>query len=228
VSLPCYGSAGDACACVHAESAAPPAAPAAADPLQHGGQPLQPSLQPGHLEAAALCPAATAGCRAAAVQFLAGTALHAAGNDLSPAAAALHPAETAAESGPRHGRLQAALLAGAAADLASVAALQPATGQQGVFTDRLREGLPRGRIPVPCKALFASGLLLTMHHAGGFRLVHAWSDVAEMTSNKHSLSERDACRITLQPQPCVKINAWPTKRDIWLKQVGQCCKTHCT
>jgi len=128
VSLPCYGSAGDACACVHAESAAPPAAPAAADPLQHGGQPLQPSLQPGHLEAAALCPAATAGCRAAAVQFLAGTALHAAGNDWSPAAAALHPAETAAESGPRHGRLQAALLAGAAADLASVAALQPATG----------------------------------------------------------------------------------------------------
>ena len=116
----------------------PAPGPAAADQLQHGGQPLPPSLQLGHLQAAALCPAATAGCLAPAVHFLAETALHAAGNALCPAAAALRPAETAAESGPQHGRLQGALLAGAAADLASVAALQPAR-QRGVFSDRPRE-----------------------------------------------------------------------------------------
>ena len=136
MSLPCYRSAGDACACElpgHAESAVPAPGPAAADQLQHGGQPLQPCLQLGHLAGAAVCPAATAGCLAAAVQFLAGTALHAAGNVLCPAETALRPAETAAESGPQHGRLQGALLAGAPADLASVAALQPA-GQRGVFT----------------------------------------------------------------------------------------------
>ncbi len=164
MSLPCYGSAGDACACGHAESAAPPPPPAAADQLQHGGQPLQPSLQLGHLEGAVLCPAAAAGCPAPALHMLVETALRAAGKALSPAAAALRPAGTAAVSGPRHGRLQAALLAAAAADPASVAALQSA-GQRGVFTDRLREDLARGKSPVPCK----SGLLLVMHQAGGFR-----------------------------------------------------------
>lgn len=196
MSLPCCGSAGNACASElpgHAESAAPAPGPAAAGQLQHGGQPLQPCLQLGHLEGAALCPAATAGCLAAALQFLAGTAVHAAGNALCPAAAALHPVGTAAESEPRLGHLQGALLAGAAADLASVAALQPA-GQRGVFTDRPREVLPTSKIPVPCKALFASALLLAMHHAGGFRLVHAWSAVAEMTSDERWRSEKDACK----------------------------------